>query len=202
MGDARQVKRALFSVSDRTGMTEFGNRLAACGVEILATGSTGSVLREAGVDALDVEEVTGFPEMMDGRVKTLHPRIHGGLLARRDLPGHLEEARAHGIPLIDIAVVNLYPFERTVADPGVTLEAAVEKIDIGGPAMVRSASKNFASVAVLADPSDYDEVAREVESTGSVSETVRRRLCLKAFRHTARYDQMISEYLESALQAS
>lgn len=198
----RVVGRALFSVSDRTGIGEFGRRLAACDVEILATSSTGRSLREAGVQVKDVSEVTGFPEMMDGRVKTLHPRIHGGLLARRDIPDHLTQAESHGIPLIDLAVLNLYPFEKTVADPQVTLANAVEQIDIGGPAMVRSAAKNFAAVAVVVDPADYDEVVSEIESNGAVPDQLRRRLCLKAFQYTARYDQMIGDYLGRALNES
>jgi phosphoribosylaminoimidazolecarboxamide formyltransferase/IMP cyclohydrolase len=198
----RNVRRAIFSVSDRTGIDDFGRRLAACGVELLASGGTGKALRDAGLETKDVSEITGFPEMMDGRVKTLHPRIHGGLLARRDVPEHLAQADTHDIPLIDLAVLNLYPFEKTVADPQVTLEEAVEQIDIGGPALVRSSAKNFASVAVVVDPADYDEVASEIESTGAVSDATRRRLCLKAFRHTAHYDQTISEFLGSALSES
>ena len=156
-------------------------------------------MRDGDVPVVEVSEVTGFPEMMDGRVKTLHPRIHGGILARRESPEHMADAEQNGIGMIDLVAVNLYPFEETVARTDVALEEAVEQIDIGGPAMVRSAAKNYAFVAVLVDPDDYREVARELEVTGEVSEGTRKRLSVKAFRHTARYDTAVGSYLEREL---
>lgn len=192
-------KRALFSVSDRRGIVDFGVRLANIGIEILSTGGTAGVLREGGVSVTDIAEVTGLPEMMEGRIKTLHPRIHGGLLARRDHSGHMADANRHGIQMIDLVAVNLYPFEETVARRGVTIEEAVEQIDIGGPAMVRSAAKNYAFVAVIVDPDDYPTVAEELEATREVSKATRTRLCVKAFQHIAHYDRTIGDYLSRAL---
>lgn len=177
---------------------EFARVLQDLGVEIISTGGTARVLREAGLEVRDVSQVTGFPEMMDGRVKTLHPRIHGGILAIRGKADHMSAAREHGIPLIDMVVVNLYPFEETVRKGG-GLEEAVENIDIGGPAMVRSAAKNFENVAVIVDPADYGWVAEELRRTGEISDESRRRLAIKAFSHTARYDAVIADYLRGAL---
>ncbi|MFM8788731.1 MAG: bifunctional phosphoribosylaminoimidazolecarboxamide formyltransferase/IMP cyclohydrolase, partial [Chthoniobacterales bacterium] len=159
-----KIRRALLSVSDKTGLVDLARGLAAHGVELLSTGGTAAALREAGLAVKDVSEHTGFPEMLDGRVKTLHPLVHGGLLYRRDLPSHVEQAAAHGIAPIDLVVVNLYPFEQTVACKDVTREEAIENIDIGGPSMLRSAAKNHASVTVLCDPADYAEVLRELET--------------------------------------
>jgi phosphoribosylaminoimidazolecarboxamide formyltransferase/IMP cyclohydrolase len=165
-------------------------------VEILSTGGTARLLREAGVEVVEVSDYTGFPEMMDGRVKTLHPKVHGGLLARRDNPADLEQAAAHGISLIDLVAINLYPFEQTVARPDVSLAEAIENIDIGGPAMLRAASKNHESVAVICNPHRYEEVLAELRDThGGLSLATRRSLALDAFRHTAHYDAAIARYL-------
>src|ERR671939_593460 len=157
----RHIRRALLSVSDKTGLVEFARRLREFGVELISTGGTARALREAGVEVRDVSDVTGFPEMLDGRVKTLHPRIHGGILAVRERPEHARALEEHRIGPIDMVVINLYPFEQTVAREGVTLEEAVEQIDIGGPAMVRSAAKNFNDVAVVVSPDSYAEILEE-----------------------------------------
>ncbi len=192
----RKIQRALISVSDKTGIVEFARQLSEMGVSILSTGGTMRALQEAGVPVTAVEEYTGFPEMMEGRVKTLHPKIHGALLANRDIPEHLEEAEAHGIELIDLVVVNLYPFRETIARPDVTLEEAVENIDIGGPTMLRSAAKNFASVAVVCNPERYDEIIAEMQANdGAVSDETRRQLALEVFAHTGQYDAAIAQYL-------
>lgn len=183
---------ALISVSNKTGVVDFARALAQAGFELLSTGGTASALRAAGLDVTDVSAHTGHPEIMDGRVKTLHPRVHGGVLGLRD--AHAEEAAQHGIRWIDVVAVNLYPFEATVARPGVTLEEAIENIDIGGPSMVRSAAKNHAHVAVVVDPADYAAVAAEIQAGGTTPAT-RARLALKAFRHTAAYDGVISSWL-------
>jgi phosphoribosylaminoimidazolecarboxamide formyltransferase/IMP cyclohydrolase len=198
------IKRALISVSDKTGIVEFAQGLAALGIETLSTGGTARTLREAGVGVTDVSEVTGFPEMMDGRVKTLHPKIHGALLALRDNAEHVAALQQHGIAPIDLVVVNLYPFQQTVAKPNVAEEEAMENVDIGGPSMIRSAAKNFRSVAVVVDPNDYDGTLRELrESSGghggaapTLSDTTRRRLAVKAFAHTSAYDAAICNYLQ------
>ncbi|NLC58451.1 MAG: bifunctional phosphoribosylaminoimidazolecarboxamide formyltransferase/IMP cyclohydrolase [Armatimonadetes bacterium] len=190
------IKRALISVSEKTGVVEFARGLTALGVEILSTGGTAKALTDAGVPVVPVEQATGFPEMMEGRVKTLHPKIHGGILADRSKPDHLAQAQAHGIGLIDLVCVNLYPFAATVARPDVTLEMAIENIDIGGPSMIRSAAKNHAAVTVVVDPSDYEGLLTELRNSGGeVSEATRRRLAVKAFGHTANYDAMIHAYL-------
>lgn len=191
-----KIRRALLSVTDKTGLVEFARGLAASGVEILSTGGTAAALREAGLTVKDVSEHTGFPEMLDGRVKTLHPMIHGGLLFRRDLPAHAEQAAAHGIAPIDLVAVNLYAFEQTVARQGVTREEAIENIDIGGPSMLRSAAKNHAAVTVACDPVDYSEILREMgENGGATSPALRERLAAKVFDLTARYDRAIADYL-------
>ena len=187
------IARALVSVSDKTGIVAFAHALHDLGVEILSTGGTAGRLREAGVPVVEVSSHTGFPEMMDGRVKTLHPRIHGGLLARRDTDA--EAMREHGIAGIDLLVVNLYPFERTVARPDCDLAIAIENIDIGGPAMLRAAAKNHAWVTVLVDAGDYAAVLEELHAGGSVAPATRYRLAVKAFEHTARYDGAIAGYL-------
>ncbi|MEM2875228.1 MAG: bifunctional phosphoribosylaminoimidazolecarboxamide formyltransferase/IMP cyclohydrolase, partial [Candidatus Hadarchaeales archaeon] len=197
-GETLRISRALISVSDKRGIVDLARVLQGLGVEIVSTGGTARVLRDAGIDVRDVSQITGFPEMMDGRVKTLHPRIHGGMLAVRKKADHVKAAQEHGIPLIDMVVVNLYPFEETVMR-GAELEEAVENIDIGGPAMIRSAAKNFESVAVVVDPDDYGWVAEELKRTGNLSAESRRRLAIKAFSHTARYDALIAEYLNRAL---
>ncbi|HEX8190125.1 MAG TPA: bifunctional phosphoribosylaminoimidazolecarboxamide formyltransferase/IMP cyclohydrolase [Pyrinomonadaceae bacterium] len=196
----RHIRRALLSVSDKTGLVDFARALREFGVELLSTGGTAKALREAGLDVSDVSDVTGFPEMLDGRVKTLHPRIHGGILAVRDNPGHTRALEEHDIGPIDMVVVNLYPFEQTVAREGVTLAEAVEQIDIGGPAMVRSAAKNFKDVAVVTSPDLYPRILQAMtENGGSLSLKTRSRLALKAFAHTGNYDQAIHSYLAEAL---
>jgi len=192
------MKRALISVSDKSGVVEFARELARLGFEIVSTGGTSRALRDAGIATVDVSQATGFPEMMDGRVKTLHPKIHGGLLARRDLPEHLMALEEHGIEMIDVVCVNLYPFESTIARPDVSQEEAIENIDIGGPSMVRSASKNFASVTVVVDPADYAQVLAELSAGGTALET-RRKLAVKAFAHTSAYDAAITKYLSGEL---
>ena len=190
-------KRALVSVSNKSNLTSFVTRLAKCGYEILSTGGAAAVLRDAGIAVSDVSQVTGFPEIFDGRVKTLHPKIHGGLLARRDNPGDQKQAEENGIEMIDLVLVNLYPFRETVARPNATLEEAIENIDIGGPSMIRSAAKNFRFVTVLVDPVDYNWVASELEASGGVGEDRRFHLARKAFAYTADYDAHIANYLFS-----
>lgn len=197
MNNLVPIRRALISVSDKSGLKEFASTLHSLGVEIYSTGGTLKYLREQGLPALAVEDYTGFPEMMDGRVKTLHPKIHGGFLARRDLESHLEAARQHDIKLFDLVVINLYPFEAVTAKAGTTFEEAVENIDIGGPAMVRSAAKNAASVAIVVSPEQYAAVAAELEANkGATSLALREELRLAAYRRTAAYDAAISAYLE------
>jgi phosphoribosylaminoimidazolecarboxamide formyltransferase/IMP cyclohydrolase len=189
--------RALLSVSDKTGVLELARGLAALGCELISTGGTAKLLAEAGLAVREIAEHTGFPEMLDGRVKTLHPVVHGGLLARRDQPAHLAALTRHGIGLIDLLVVNLYPFEATVAAPGCTLDDAIENIDIGGPAMVRSAAKNWRDVTVLTDPAQYAGVLDELRSNGEVARPTRFRLAVAAFDRISRYDAAISDYLSS-----
>ncbi len=190
------IRVALISAYDKTGIDDLAKGLAEFGVKILSTGRTKAIIEEAGVEATAVEDYTGFPEMMDGRVKTLHPKIHGGLLCVRSSEDHLAQAAEHGIDLIDLVVCNLYPFEATIAQPDVTLEEAVEQIDIGGPSMIRSAAKNFASVAVICNPERYGPVLDEMRaSNGELSLETRRELALEAFTHTARYDCAIAGYL-------
>ena len=190
-----KIQRALISVSDKTGILEFAQSLRGHGVEILSTGGTAKLLRDAGVAVTEVADYTGFPEMLDGRVKTLHPKIHAGILGRRDLPAHVAQMKTHGFAPIDLVVVNLYPFRETVSRANVTLAEAIENIDIGGPAMVRSAAKNYAGVAVVTDPADYAVVAKELSDEGGLSSATRFRLACKAFSHTAEYDGAISNYL-------
>ncbi len=190
-----RVSRALISVHDKTGIVEFARGLAALGVEILSTGGTAALLRESGVTVVDVSEVTGFPEMLHGRVKTLHPKVHGGILARRALPEHMAALERHGIRPIDLVVVALYPFEKTVADPGCTLADAIENIDIGGPSMIRGAAKNHESVGVITDPGQYAAVLGELRAHGALSDDTRYRLAQEAFRRTAQYDAAIATYL-------
>ena len=190
------VKRALISVSDKSGIVEFAERLAAGGVEILSTGGTARLLADAGIAVKEVSQHTGFPEIMDGRVKTLHPKIHGGLLGRRGQDDAVMDE--HGIAPIDLLVVNLYPFEKTVADPSCDVPTAIENIDIGGPTMLRSAAKNHAHVTVVVDSADYPLVIDEMASNGgAVSDVARRHLATKVFEHTAAYDGAIANYLGS-----
>ncbi|MGZ5036837.1 MAG: bifunctional phosphoribosylaminoimidazolecarboxamide formyltransferase/IMP cyclohydrolase [Usitatibacter sp.] len=191
-----KIQRALISVSDKTGVVELAKALLTHGVEILSTGGTAQLLKLNGVVVTEVAEHTGFPEMMEGRVKTLHPKVHGGILARRDKPDHVRSMKEHGIAPIDMVVVNLYPFSETVAKPGCTLEDAIENIDIGGPAMVRAAAKNHEFVAVVTDPADYPSIVSKLaKGQGALDFDERFRLAAKAFSHTAEYDGMISNWL-------
>lgn len=195
----KAIKRALISVSDKTGIIDFARTLKQFDVEIISTGGTAKALREAGIDVRDISNVTGFPEMMDGRVKTLHPRVHGGLLALRDNPEHVAAMEQNGIEPIDMVVVNLYPFAETIAREGVTREEAIEQIDIGGPAMIRSAAKNATDVAVVTAPAQYQQLIVELQqNVGSLSLTTRQWLAQAAFRQTARYDSLVSAYLGGA----
>ena len=190
------ITQALISVSDKTGIVEFASTLHGMGVKILSTGGTAKLLSESGIPVTEVGDYTGFPEMLDGRVKTLHPKVHGGILARRELPEHMEMIEKAGIPAIDLVVVNLYPFAQTVARDGCSLEEAIENIDIGGPTMVRAAAKNFRDVAIVTDPEDYSLIVEELQaSQGSLCLETRYALCRKAFSHTAAYDGAISNYL-------
>lgn len=193
------IKRALLSVSDKTGIVELARRLHALGVELLSTGGTMKALQEAGIPVTGVSDVTGFPECLDGRVKTLHPAIHAGLLAMRSNPEHMRQIAELGIAPIDLVVINLYPFRQTIARPGVTFEEAIENIDIGGPTMLRAAAKNWQDVAVVVEPADYDAVLGELEQAGEVSRETKLRLCYKVFEHTAQYDCMIQQYLRAQL---
>ncbi|HSK63825.1 MAG TPA: bifunctional phosphoribosylaminoimidazolecarboxamide formyltransferase/IMP cyclohydrolase, partial [Pyrinomonadaceae bacterium] len=190
------IKRALISVSDKTGIIDFARQLKHFNVELISTGGTARALRDAGIDVRDISDVTGFPEMMDGRVKTLHPRVHGGLLALRNNPEHVAAMQEHGIEPIDMVIVNLYPFAETISRAGVTREEAIEQIDIGGPAMIRSAAKNSNDVAVVVDPKQYPALIEELrQHAGSISIPVLQRLAAEAFQHTAQYDAMVSSYL-------
>jgi phosphoribosylaminoimidazolecarboxamide formyltransferase / IMP cyclohydrolase len=192
-----KLRRALLSVSDKTGIVELARGLAARGIELVSTGGTAKLLRAEGLPVIEVSAYTGFPEILDGRVKTLHPKVHAGLLARREQPTHVAALEGAGIGTIDLVAVNLYPFQATVADPACSEDEAIENIDIGGPAMLRSAAKNHAHVAVLVDPGDYTAVLEEIDARGEVSAATRFRLAAKAFSHTAAYDGAISNYLSS-----
>ncbi len=191
-----KVSTAIISVTDKSSVVEFARSLERLGVEILSTGGTARTLRDGGIKVLDISEYTGFPEMMDGRVKTLHPKVHGGLLGRRDNDQDIQMMRTHGIKNIDLVVVNLYQFELTVAKEGCTLEDAVENIDIGGPAMLRSSAKNFRYVTVIVDPSDYPKVLKEITESGGTTLKTRFELAKKVFKLTWQYDRAISDYLE------
>jgi phosphoribosylaminoimidazolecarboxamide formyltransferase / IMP cyclohydrolase len=194
----KKISRALISVSDKRGLVEFARKLAGRGVEIISTGGTAKLLRENGIEARDVSDLTGFPEMLDGRVKTLHPKVHGGILGVRSNQEHRVKMREHGIEPIDLVVVNLYPFRQTIQKPDVTMEEAIENIDIGGPAMIRSAAKNHNDVAVVVDPDDYPTVADELDRFGGgLTLDLRHRLAVRAFKHTADYDREIARFLAS-----
>lgn len=193
------AKRALISVSDKSGIVEFAEKLASLNIEIISTGGTSQLLKEAKIPVKNISEVTGVPEILDGRVKTLHPKIHGGLLARRDVSSHLEQLEENGIRPIDMVIVNLYPFQKTIENPGATVEEAIENIDIGGPSMLRSAAKNHRDVTVVTDPEDYDRVYQELLQQGNTSLTTRRYLAAKAFNHTAYYDAIIAGYFNQLL---
>ena len=190
--------RALISVSDKTGIVDFASSLKNMGWELIATGGTLKVLRDAGLDVLDIQDVTGFPEICEGRVKTLHPKVHGGLLARRDSTDHMKQLADNGIETIELVCVNLYPFEATVAKPGVTMEEAVENIDIGGPSMLRSAAKNYKDVTVVCDPDDYALILSEIKDNGNTLPATRLKLSAKAYTHTALYDSHIATYMRKA----
>ena len=189
--------RALVSVSDKTGLVPFVKGLQALGWEIIATGGTQKLLEKEGVKTIGISEVTGFPEILDGRVKTLHPKVHGGILARRELPEHMQTLKENGIGTIDLVCVNLYPFRQTVAKEGVTLEEAIENIDIGGPSMVRSAAKNWRDVSIVCDPADYDAVLAEIRENGNTTPETRLKLSAKAYTHTAEYDSCIAGYMRA-----
>ncbi len=191
-----KVSTAHISVTDKSGMVEFARSLERLGIEILSTGGTARTIRDGGIQVLDISEYTGFPEMMDGRVKTLHPKVHGGLLGRRDNQQDIQMMGIHGIKDINLVVVNLYQFEQTVAKEACTLEEAVENIDIGGPSMLRSAAKNFKYVTVIVDPSDYPKVLKEITESGETTLKTRFELAKKVFNLTWRYDRAISDYLE------
>ena len=189
------MRRALVSVSDKTGLVDFVKGLKDLGWEIIATGGTRRLLEESGVGTVGISDVTGFPEILDGRVKTLHPKVHGGILARRDTPGHMKTLEEQGIGTIDLVCVNLYPFRQTIAREGVTMEDAIENIDIGGPSMVRSAAKNWKDVTIVCDPADYGKVLEELRANGNTSDDTRLKLSAKAYTHTAEYDMCIASYM-------
>ena len=196
-----KISRALLSVSDKSGLIDFARALSQQGVELLSTGGTAKAIREAGLAVIEVADYTGFPEMLNGRVKTLHPKVHGGILARRDLPEHVAAMGKHDLPYIDLVCVNLYPFRETVAKPGCTLEDAIENIDIGGPAMVRSSAKNHAFVTIVTDPADYSLVLAEMAAdSGAVTDATRFSLAVKAFEHTAAYDGAIANYFGAIVE--
>ena len=194
-----KIKRALISVSDKTGVVEFARQLHEAGVEIVSTGGTMKAIREAGIPVTYVSDVTGFPEIMDGRVKTLNPYIHGGILAVRDNPEHVREMEEHHITGIDLVAVNLYPFKQTIAKQNVELAEAIENIDIGGPAMIRAAAKNFRFVTVITNPGRYQQIADMVKAKGEVDDRTRMELAQEAFAHTADYDTAIKNYLAEQL---
>ena len=190
--------RALISVSDKNGVVEFAQQLRSLGWEIIATGGTMKLLRDSGLEVINISDVTGFPEICDGRVKTLHPKVHGGLLARRDDESHLKALKDNSIEFIDMVCVNLYPFRQTIAKPDVTMEDAIDNIDIGGPSMLRSAAKNYKDVTVVCDPADYAQIIDEIKATGNTTVETRLQLSAKAYTHTAEYDSMIATYMRKA----
>jgi len=192
----KRIRRALLSVTDKTGIAEFATKLHTLGIDLISTGGTAALLREHAIPVRDVSDITGFPEMLDGRVKTIHPRIAGGILAMRSKPDHMRALEEHNIPQIDLVVVNLYQFEKIAAQPGVTREELIENIDIGGPTMIRAAAKNFEAVAVIVSPDQYPEILRELEENASaLSNATRWKLAQQAFLHTAAYDRAISRRL-------
>src|SRR5271155_4500318 len=192
-----RIQRAILSVTDKTGLVHFARQLSALGIELISTGGTAKLLRDSGIAVKDISELTGFPEMLDGRVKTLHPKVHGGILHRREDPAHTAAVAEHGIQPIDMVVVNLYAFEKTAAKPGVAFEELIENIDIGGPSMIRSAAKNFHDVAVVTSPADYPAIAEELAHNNvALSLETKWRLAQKAFATTAAYDSAIASTLE------
>lgn len=192
----KKVERALISLTDKSGIEGFAGELAALGVEILSTGGTAKKIRENNIAVTDVSEFTGFPEMLDGRVKTLHPLVHGGILNQRENPSHQEQCQKHGIKHIDIVAVNLYAFEKTVADPNCSLADAIENIDIGGPTLLRASAKNFRDVTVIVDPADYPQVLAEIKESGNTTLKTRFRLAVKVFELTSTYDTAIAKWLQ------
>jgi len=197
MSANRKIQRALLSVTDKTGLVDFARKLSALGIELISTGGTAKLLRDSGISVKDISDLTGFPEMLDGRVKTLHPKVHGGILHRREDPKHVAAVKEHGIAPIDMVVVNLYAFEKTAAKTGVHFEELIENIDIGGPSMIRSAAKNFQDVAIVTSPADYDSIAAELQgNSGALSKETKWRLAQKAFATTAAYDSAIASTLE------
>ncbi len=193
---AKKIERALISLTDKSGIEGFARELEQLGIEILSTGGTAKKMRDHGILVKDVSEFTGFPEMLDGRVKTLHPMVHGGILAQKNNPDHLRQMEEHGLKPIDLVAVNLYAFEKTVADPACTLARAIENIDIGGPTMLRSSAKNFHDVTVIVDPADYPRVLAEIRATGNTTLKTRFRLAMKVFALTGRYDTAIVNWLQ------
>src|SRR5579863_7069696 len=192
-----RIQRAILSVTDKTGLVDFARKLAALNIELISTGGTAKLLRDSGIAVKDISDLTGFPEMLDGRVKTLHPKVHGGILHRRENRTHVAAVAEHGIEPIDMVVVNLYAFEKTAAKTGVAFDELIENIDIGGPSMIRSAAKNFHDVAIVTSPSDYDAIAAELErDAGQLSQATKWRLAQKAFATTAAYDSAIASTLE------
>ena len=192
----KKIERALISLTDKSGIEHFASELARLGIAILSTGGTAQKIRSAGIQVTDVSEFTGFPEMLDGRVKTLHPKVHGGILNQRENPEHQRQCAEHGLQNIDLVAVNLYAFEKTVANPDCGLADAIENIDIGGPTLLRASAKNFHDVTVIVDPADYPLVLREIEETGNTTLKTRFRLAAKVFALTSRYDTAISAWLE------
>ncbi len=193
---ANKIERALISLTDKSGIEDFAKELKALGVEILSTGGTAAKMREAGIEVMDVSEFTGFPEMLDGRVKTLHPKVHGGILNQRDNADHQKQCVENGLKNIDLIAVNLYAFEKTVADPNCSLADAIENIDIGGPTLLRASAKNFQDVTVIVDPADYPVVLKEMKETGNTTLKTRFRLAAKVFALTSAYDTTISAWLD------
>ncbi len=190
------IKRALISLTDKSGIEEFAKELSLLGIELLSTGGTAAKIRDSGIEVMDVSEFTGFPEMLDGRVKTLHPKVHGGILNQRSNKEHQEQCAQYGLKNIDIIAVNLYAFEKTIADPNCSLADAIENIDIGGPTMLRASAKNFHDVTVIVDPADYAQVLQEIKATGNTTLKTRFRLAAKVFKLTSTYDTTISAWLE------
>lgn len=193
----RKAERALISLTDKSGIEEFAKELTKLGIEILSTGGTAKKMRESGIKVKDVAEFTGFPEMLDGRVKTLHPKVHGGILAQKHNPDHVKQMAEHGLQAIDIVAVNLYAFEKTVANPACTLADAIENIDIGGPTMLRSSAKNFHDVTVIVDPADYPQILKELKEQGNTTLKTRFRLAVKVFELTSTYDTAITKWLKT-----
>lgn len=191
-----KIQRALISLTDKSGIEDFAKELAGLGIEILSTGGTAKKIREAGVEVMDVSDFTGFPEMLDGRVKTLHPLVHGGILHQRANEEHKKQCKEHGIKPVDLIAVNLYAFEKTVANPDCTLADAIENIDIGGPTMLRASAKNFHDVTVIVDPADYPQVLKEIKETGNTTLKTRFKLAAKVFALTSKYDTAISAWLD------